>query len=155
MIYDAEQTVVEAVKQELAALVVPLTAGGLYPGRKCGEKLFARVAEGAAADLVKLPSASVCVSSDATQPDTQDGSGTDLRVEVHIAVGALSPGECGSILFLRNIVYEAFDKKRALGGIANHYITEVRRDAVTEETVGGRLVLRSVVYLDFGLFKAE
>jgi len=151
--YFAEQMIIDAVKRELADMTVPLTAGGIYLGKKSGERLFALVAEGAPFEAAQLPAAMVEVAADTTSPDAQAGADEKLRVEIHLTVGALSPAsDRMALIFLRNLVYEAFDRKREMGGIADHYVTEVRRDSIFP---AGSSALRSVVHLEMSLYKPE
>jgi hypothetical protein len=145
--------IINAVKQELADMAVPLTAGGIYLCKRSGERLFAVVAEGGPLDAAQLPAATVRIVSDAAGPDSAAGAEERLGVEIHLAVGALSPAsDRSALIFLRNLVYEAFDRKRQMGGIADHYITEVRRDNVFPAESGA---LRSVVRLELSLYKPE
>jgi len=152
MNYNGEQVIVEAVKRELANMTVPLTAGGIFLGKRCGERLLALVAEGAPGDAAQLPAAFVRAVSDETEPDSRTGGNENLRVEVHLVVGALSAGDRGALMFLRNMVFEAFDGKCGMGGIAGHYITAVRRGDIVSAD-GARPGLTSVVTLEVGLFQ--
>jgi hypothetical protein len=152
--YNDEQMIIEAVKRELANMVVPLTAGGIYVGKRSGERLFALVADGEPFDAAQLPAAFVRTVADETAPDAGMGASENLRLEIHLALGALSAEDRRALIFLRNLVFETFDEKREIAGIAGHFITEVKRGEVLGAQ-GARPALRSVVTLEIGLFKAQ